>query len=279
MAEEELSGRQPEMAKAAQTEPQPAEEEPQSPAGPPDEAGGLKEPDGPEDAERPGEEGGAEGRPAPARENGQPGPETDKAPWPAGQAGQENAAEYAQASAGLKEDLAQQMQRQRALEEGLAGLGLDVGGLFDLLLDSPLLRQTTALAEEALAARAQKQQEDALREIACLAPELRTPELLAAAPEYPAMQQLLQQNKGMGMLDAFKLAFFDRLTRRQAAAGRQGAINAARAQRHLAGVGGQPPETGEPTEEEIQEYRRYNPRWTVAEIRRFHREYLDETGG
>lgn len=269
MAEEELNGRQPETEETAQTGPQPA-------AGPPGGEGepGVDEPGVGEPAV--GEPAGQDGRPAGAQEDGQPGPEGAKEAFAAGQG---RAAEYPQAVAGPEEDLAQQMQRQQALEEGLAGLGLDVGGLFDLLLDSPLLRQTTALAEEALAARAQKQQEDALREIALLAPELRTPELLAAAPEYPAMQQLLRQNKGMGTLNAFKLAFFDRLTRRQAAAGRQGAINAARAQQHLAGVGGQPPETGEPTEEEIREYRRYNPRWTVAEIRRFHREYLDETGG
>ncbi len=176
-------------------------------------------------------------------------------------------------------DAAKQKRQQQALEEQLAGLGLDAAGLFGLLLDSPLLRQTTALAEEALTARAQRQREEAMRGIAALAPELRTPELLAAAPEYPDMQRLLRQNKGMGMLEAFKLAFFDRLTRRQAAAGRQGAINAARGHRHLAEIGGQPPDMGEPTEEQIREYRRYNPRWTVAEIRRFHQEYLDETGG
>lgn len=268
MAEEEMSGLEPVTSEAWQSGQEPAMAQPA--AGLQDEAAGPDEG---------GEQGGKESLPGgeqpSGRENGQPGPTGAEASSPAGP---DKAAECAGASAG-PENRAQLMQRQQALEEGLAGLGLDVGGLFDLLLDSPLLRQTTALAEEALAARAQKQREDALREIALLAPELRTPEQLMAAPEYPAMQQLLRQNKDMEMLDAFKLAFFDRLTRRQAAAGRQGAINAARAQRHLAGVGGQPPEAEEPSEDLIREYRRYNPRWTVAEIRRFHREYLDETGG
>lgn len=223
----------------------------------------------------------------PAAGSGKPG-----FAWPDGlaQAGPEPAGQPGEALGQGAEDMAQRpgqpgagdasgRREQRMLEEQLAGLGLDPAGLFGLLLDSPLLRQTAALAEEALAARTQKRQEEELRGIAALAPELRTPELLAAAPEYPEMQRLLRQNKGMGTLEAFKLAFFDRLTRRQAAAGRQGAINAARGHQHLAGIGGQPPEAGEPSEEMIREYRRYNPRWTVAEIRRFHREYLDETGG
>lgn len=233
--------------------------------------GAERQPDEPMPAGRPGEpglagpDGPAQTGPEPAGQPGEAlGPGAGDAAGRPGQPGGEDAA-------GRRE--------QRMLEEQLAGLGLDPAGLFDLLLDSPLLRQTAALAEEALAARAQKRQEEELRGIAALAPELRTPELLAAAPEYPEMQRLLRQNKGMGTLEAFKLAFFDRLTRRQAAAGRQGAINAARAQRHLAGVGGQPPEAEEPSEDLIREYRRYNPRWTVAEIRRFHREYLDETGG
>lgn len=223
----------------------------------------------------------AGGEPEPGGEPAEPGP-VQAGPEPAGQPGEAlgpgagDAARLPGQSGG--EDAAGRRE-QRMLEEQLAGLGLDPAGLFDLLLDSPLLRQTAALAEEALAARAQKRQEEELRGIAALAPELRTPELLAAAPEYPEMQRLLRQNKGMGTLEAFKLAFFDRLTRRQAAAGRQGAINAARGHQHLAGIGGQPPDPGEPSEEMIREYRRYDPRWTVAEIRRFHREYLDETGG
>lgn len=212
---------------------------------------------------------GPGGEPEPGGEPAEPGP-AQAGPEPAGLPGE---------ALGPGAGDAAGRQEQRRLEEQIAGLGLDPAGLFGLLLDSPLLRQTAALAEEALAARAQKRQEEELHGIAALAPELRTPELLAAAPEYPEMQRLLRQNKGMGTLEAFKLAFFDRLTRRQAAAGRQGAINAARGHQHLAGIGGQPPEAGEPSEEMIREYRRYNPRWTVAEIRRFHREYLDETGG
>lgn len=91
------------------------------------------------------------------------------------------------------------------------------------------------------------------------------------------MQRL--QQRGMDPVDAFKLAFFDRLTRRQAEAGRQGAINAARARQHLAAPGGQPAAPDELTEAEIREYRKYDPRWSVAQIRRFHREYLAENGG
>lgn len=236
-------------------------------------------------AEEPLEPGGMDAGPAgEPEEPGFAGPDglAQAGPEPAGQPGEalgQGAEDMAQRPGQPGGEDAAGRREQRMLEEQLAGLGLDPAGLFGLLLDSPLLRQTAALAEEALAARAQKRQEEELRGIAALAPELRTPELLAAAPEYPEMQRLLRQNKGMGTLEAFKLAFFDRLTRRQAAAGRQGAINAARGHQHLAGIGGQPPEAGEPSEEMIREYRRYNPRWSVAEIRRFHREYLDETGG
>lgn len=166
---------------------------------------------------------------------------------------------------------------QRALEAQLSGMGLDPAALFGALLQSPLLSETAALAEEALAARRERRQAEAQRAIAALAPELRTTEQLTAAPEYPAMRRL--QQRGMDPVDAFKLAFFDRLTRRQAEAGRQGAINAARARQHLAAPGGQPAAPDELTEAEIREYRKYNPRWSIAQIRRFHREYLAENGG
>lgn len=211
---------------------------------------------------------------APAAEDALPAP----APETAGADAPESTA--SDGPGGLPaEETARQRLEQQLLERQLAGLGLDAAGLFDLLLGSPLLRQTTALAEEALAARAAKKREEAMRGIAALAPELGRPEQLAAAPEYPEMQRLLRQNKGMSELDAFKLAFFDRLTRQRAEAGRQGAINAARGRQHLAGLGGQPAGADELTDEEIREYRRYNPNWTVAEIRRFHREYLETAGG
>ena len=249
MDEIELSGPAPQEEAA---------EEGTAPAGLTGEEDGAALPDAGEGEEAEGAGSAGDGLPAPA-------------PEAYGSAGT--------ACGSALEETAQQKLEQQLLEQQLTGLGVDAAGLFELLLQSPLLRQTTALAEEALAARAAKKREETLRRIAALAPELGRPGQLEAAPEYPEMQRLLRQNRGMEELDAFKLAFFDRLARQRAEAGRQGAINAARGRQHLAGVGGQPAGEDELTDEQIREYRRYGPNWTVAQIRRFHREYLETAGG
>lgn len=110
-----------------------------------------------------------------------------------------------------------------------------------------------------------------LRIIESLDPAVKSLADLKQQPEFGRFDRLVKS--GMAISDAYKLACFDRLGRQQAAAARQAAINAMRAKDHLAPVGGGQAAEDGLTDEIIQNYRQYNPRWTRAQIAAFHRSY------
>ncbi|HJA26278.1 MAG TPA: hypothetical protein H9795_09485 [Candidatus Fournierella merdigallinarum] len=120
-------------------------------------------------------------------------------------------------------------------------------------------------------ARGRQLLEQEMQVISALDPAVKSLADLRAQPEFGRFDRLVKQ--GLAISDAYKLACFDRLGRQQAAAGRQAAINAARAKEHLAPVGGGREADDGLTDEIIRNYRQYNPRWTRAQIAAFHRSY------
>lgn len=130
--------------------------------------------------------------------------------------------------------------------------------LLDYALEEQLARGRRLLNEE-------------MRIIGTLDPAVKSLADLKAQPEFGRFDRLVKS--GLAISDAYKLACFDRLGRQQAAAARQAAINALRGKEHLAPVGGGPDAEDGLTDEIIQNYRQYNPRWTRAQIAAFHRSY------
>jgi len=105
------------------------------------------------------------------------------------------------------------------------------------------LPQVQEYKRTAEAARQQQQRmvlDEQISQIGKLDPSIKTVEDLTKREEYPAIYDNVR--KGISIVDAFKLANFDKLTQSAAAASRQAAINAASSKEHLqatkaAGVG------------------------------------------
>lgn len=110
-----------------------------------------------------------------------------------------------------------------------------------------------------------------MRIIQAVDPAVKSLADVRGQPEFERFDKLVEG--GMAVSDAYKLACFDRLSRQQAAAARQAAINDVRAKEHLAPVGGGQAAEDGLTDEIIRNYRQYNPRWTRAQIAAFHRSY------
>ena len=143
----------------------------------------------------------------------------------------------------------------------------------------PEVRQAREAKEAAETAerKAREQQaklkvEEQLKEISALDPTIKGLEDLARMETYPKLYELVQ--RGYTIADAFKLANYEALTGRAAAASRQAAINAAQGKQHLSqttqrGTGG----VNVP-EDVKEEYRAFNPGITDEEIQKHYNRYM-----
>lgn len=114
--------------------------------------------------------------------------------------------------------------------------------------------------------------EEQLKEISALDPTIKELKDLAKMETYPKFYELVK--KGNSLTDAFKLANYEALTGRAAAASRQAAINSAQGKQHLstttqrgAGAASVPADVKE-------KYLAFNPGATDAEIQQHYNRYL-----
>ena len=136
------------------------------------------------------------------------------------------------------------------------------------------LPQVQDYKRAAEAARQQQQKmvlEEQLQQIAKLDPSVKGVEDLMKRPEYREIYANVQ--KGLSIVDAFKLVNFDKLTSSAGNAARQAALNAANSKEHLAptsqrGAGAIPV----PADVKAQ-YRLLNPDATDAEIQEHYNRY------
>jgi len=126
------------------------------------------------------------------------------------------------------------------------------------------------------AARQQQQKmvlEDQITQIAKLDPSVKTVSDLVARPEYQQVYQYVKT--GLSIVDAFKLANYDSLTKNAAAGARQAAINSAASKEHMSPT--QTRGSGAVTvpADVKEQYKLFNPDATDAEIQahyaRFHK--------
>lgn len=137
-------------------------------------------------------------------------------------------------------------------------------------------KETQAAAETA-ARQAREQQaklkvEEQLKEISALDPSIQELKDLAKMETYPKFYELVK--RGNTLTDAFKLANYDALTGRAAAASRQAAINSAQGKQHLSpttqrGAGA----VSVPADIKA-EYLAFNPDATDAEIQQHYNRYM-----
>lgn len=132
-------------------------------------------------------------------------------------------------------------------------------------------------AAETAARQAREQQaklkvEEQLKEISALDPSIQELKDLAKMETYPKFYELVK--RGNTLIDAFKLANYEALTGRAAAASRQAAINSAQGKQHLSpttqrGAGA----VSVPADVKA-EYLAFNPDATDAEIQQHYNRYV-----
>ena len=139
---------------------------------------------------------------------------------------------------------------------------------FDAFIQSiPEVRRAREAETDANRARAEMKVEAQMAEIRKLNPNIQTVRDLAGMETYPQLYAMVQ--RGYDLADAYRLANFTELSKREAGAARQSAINAVKSKSHLAPVA-ERSGTAEIVvpEETKQLYRQLNPGVTDDEIKR-----------
>lgn len=136
----------------------------------------------------------------------------------------------------------------------------------------PEVREAKAEKEAAQRSRLEMQKAEAearvneqVKEIGTLDPTITKLEDLTKMPTYPKLYELVKG--GYTLVDAFKLANFETLTKGAAAEARQAALNAAQGKRHLGATKSRGDGAVTVPSDVMAQYRIFNPDATEAEIR------------
>ena len=169
----------------------------------------------------------------------------------------------------------EQEKRERLLKKA----GMSEDELKELINSSPEVKEARAKSEQAeqelerlRGERAKIDIDKCIREISELDPTIKSLADLAAQPNYPDIYERVQ--RGATLTDAFKLANFDRLTSKAAAASRQHAINAAAGKAHMTQTTSRGTGAVSVPADVMAEYRSLMPDATDAEIQKHYNAYM-----
>lgn len=156
--------------------------------------------------------------------------------------------------------------------------GMTDGEFEDFIANLPEVREAKRAQQEAEAAGRQARESQAkarldeqLRSIGELDPSIRELGDLAKMETYPKFYELVK--KGNDLVDAFKLANYDALAGKTAAASRQAAINAAQSKQHLGQTNARGAGAVSVPADIKEAYRAFNPDATDAEIQQHYNKY------
>lgn len=174
---------------------------------------------------------------------------------------------------------AKEEQEKNDLAEKLKYAGVDLETINAAIRQNPLVKEAASAVARAKEAekraafeKARIEIDEQIREIGKIDQSIKSLEDLRALESYEQILSLVR--RGNNILDAYKLANFDRLTTAAVEKSRQAAINAAKAKQHLAqteirGKGAEPV-----PQDVIAEYRFFNPDATDAEIQKHYNKYI-----
>lgn len=126
---------------------------------------------------------------------------------------------------------AQQQVMQQAKDQGVNPELID-----QLVANSPAMRQAQQVLRQATIDEGNREMTQQIQQISSFYPEVKTLDDIVKMETFPVFDTYVRQ--GLNLVDAFRLANFDALSQRGAAASRQAAINAAKGKGHLSPVGG-----------------------------------------
>ncbi len=121
-------------------------------------------------------------------------------------------------------------------QEQLRTQGVDPSVLERIIQNNPTIRRAEQVLHQASLEKGNQMLDSQINEISGFYPEVRSLGDIARMDTFPKFDAYVRS--GMNLVDAFRLANFDSLVGRSAAASKQAAINAAKSTGHLLPVGG-----------------------------------------
>lgn len=143
--------------------------------------------------------------------------------------------------------------------------GIDPAMLDRMIANNPTVKQAQRVIDRVQMEEGERAMNEAIAEISRLDPSVTDAASLANHPNAQAFNALV--NKGYALVDAFRLANFDTLTGKKAAAAKQQAMNNVNGKNHLATtpIGGGGDDVHVP-DETMGWYRKAFPDWTKQQI-------------
>lgn len=160
-------------------------------------------------------------------------------------------------------------EKRRSIQRKAGMSDAEFDGFIESLPEVQAAKQAQAAAEKAAQetrqAQAQARIDEEIAEIGKLNPEIKALADLTKRPEYGEIYRKVQ--RGYTLLDAYKLANLDALTSRAREAGKQQARNAADGKTHMGKTKSRGAGDVELTQEELAQFRIFNPAATEDEVR------------
>lgn len=127
-------------------------------------------------------------------------------------------------------------QQRLQAKEQLQQANIDPNLIDNLIANSPVLRQAEEAMAELNAIRSEQALEEDIKEVLKLDPTLTGKEALFNDPTFGEVLDKVQ--KGMNLVEAYKIVNFDRLSSSKTAAARQAVVNQVKGQAHLSNAAG-----------------------------------------
>lgn len=143
--------------------------------------------------------------------------------------------------------------------------GIDPSMLDQMIANNPTVRQAQQVIDRVNLEEGERKMSEAIKEISRLDPSITDVAALANHPNAPVFNEYV--NRGYSLVDAFRLANFDTLTGKKAAAAKQQAMNNVNGKSHLTTTAaGESGEDVHVPDETMQWYRKAFPNWTKQQI-------------
>lgn len=120
--------------------------------------------------------------------------------------------------------------------------GVDPGLIDRMIANNPVIRQAQQVIRDNTLRQGELELENQIQQISSFDPSVKSLDDIVKMPTFPVFDAYVRQ--GLSITDAYRLANFDSLSQRDAAANRQAAINSVRGKSHLAPIGGVAGEAG-----------------------------------
>lgn len=173
--------------------------------------------------------------------------------------------------------LAMQAQTQQQNAQQLQQAGLDPRLIDRAVAMNPAVQQAQQIVQQHTQAEAQRMMNEDLQKIVDLDPSLGSVNDVIRTENF---QEVINRVRaGLPLVDAYKLVNYDRLTKLQAQAAQQQAVNQAKSKGHLSTASGLAGETegDDIPESQVSSWRKWFPDKSMKELRALYNKQLKET--